>query len=110
MVVTLLFFPQITYEDSIIVSLRIKNAILNDLKIKDIIKEQLNIDNVEIPPEHEISLSIGVSRYTLNKTMDELINEADNALYKSKESGRNCIHMSHPDGSIRRVDEDNPLL
>jgi PleD family two-component response regulator len=59
---------------------------------------------VVIPPEHEISLSIGLSRYNYGKTMDELINEADNALYQSKESGRNCIHMCDLNGKIVRVD------
>ena len=50
-------------------------------------------------------LSIGVSIYSRGKSMDELINEADNALYKSKESGRNCIHINTIDGTIVKVEE-----
>ncbi len=101
----IILFPRITYEESVTAGLRIKDAIKDDLKIKTIIKEILDIDNVVIPPEHEISLSIGVSRYRRGKSMDELINEADNALYKSKESGRNCIHINNIDGSIVKVHE-----
>lgn len=99
----IIMFPKINYEDSVKACLRIKKAVKEKLKIKDIIKDVLGRVNVEIPKEHEISLSIGVSRYAIGKTMDELINEADNALYMSKESGRNCIHMINDNNEYIKI-------
>ena len=38
--------------------------------------------------------------------MDDLINQADTALYASKEGGRNCIHVIERDGSCVRIEPD----
>lgn len=102
----IILFPEITYDESIQACLRVKNAITEKLRIKEVIHEILGIENVEIPKEHEITLSIGLSRYKTGVTMDDLINQADTALYASKEGGRNCIHVIERDGSCVRIEPD----
>ena len=100
----ILLLPEADYVGVIKTCFRIRELIKNNLKMKKIIKDVLNVDNVEIPKEHRISLSIGVSKFEKNKTMDEVINEADNALYHSKEAGRDCVHILHK-GEYRLVTE-----
>ncbi|WP_018992536.1 diguanylate cyclase [Aromatoleum toluclasticum] len=41
----------------------------------------------------KVTISIGVSAYpeTGIESVDQLIHEADTALYRSKENGRNCV-------------------
>jgi diguanylate cyclase (GGDEF)-like protein len=39
----------------------------------------------------KVTLSIGLSEYSSNETMDRLIERVDNALYDAKKAGRNCI-------------------
>jgi diguanylate cyclase (GGDEF)-like protein/PAS domain S-box-containing protein len=41
-----------------------------------------------------MTTSIGVARYRQSETVTELISRADKALYRSKERGRNCCHLS----------------
>ena len=102
----IILFPEITYDESIQACLRVKNAVTEQLRIKEVIHEILGIENVEIPKEHEITLSIGLSRYKTGVTMDDLINQADTALYASKEGGRNCIHVIEEDGSCVRIEPE----
>ncbi|OHD14577.1 MAG: hypothetical protein A2086_08030 [Spirochaetes bacterium GWD1_27_9] len=89
----IILLTETNYVSSIKTCLRITDMIKNELKIKKIIKDVLNMENVDIPKENKISLSIGMSKYKFNKTMDEIINEADTGLYRSKEAGRDCIHL-----------------
>lgn len=42
-------------------------------------------------PAGKVTISIGLSSSSSEKTLDELINEADQALYKAKKAGRNLI-------------------
>jgi diguanylate cyclase (GGDEF)-like protein len=48
------------------------------------------------PPlkKERLSVSIGVALSQKGKTPQEIIKEADGALYKAKESGRNCLICS----------------
>ncbi len=74
---------------------RIRERIRDELntQIEESIKELLGLEKVDIPEEHRISISMGVSKYQFGKNMDEIINEADTGIYRSKESGRDCIHV-----------------
>lgn len=102
----IILLTQTDYISSIRTCLRIRDKLKKELNIESVIKETLNVENLEIPDDHKISLSMGVSKYQLGKTMDEIINEADTGLYYSKEAGRNCIHILYKD-SYKLVNEKN---
>ncbi|MFT9485944.1 MAG: diguanylate cyclase domain-containing protein [Tepidibacillus sp.] len=53
--------------------------------------EQYPFQGVEKQPNGRLTISIGVSFADLGETVDQLIEEADQALYNSKENGRNRI-------------------
>ncbi len=101
----IMLLPEVTYSGAVKTCFRIQKAIKNNLNIQQIIKEILNLDNVEIPPEHKISLSMGVTKFIRGKTNDVMVNEADNALYHSKEAGRDCIHL-FDDGEFYLMNEE----
>lgn len=42
--------------------------------------------------DNNITMSFGISEYEINDTVDDLIYEADQELYKAKENGRNSIY------------------
>ena len=56
---------------------------------KKINKEKFKYNDVAV----KISISIGVSEYREDETMDEFIARVDNALYDAKNSGRNCVKI-----------------
>ena len=41
-----------------------------------------------------VTISIGVTQSDGSKTVDEILAEADDALYKAKDKGRNCVCYS----------------
>ncbi|MBT3755957.1 MAG: diguanylate cyclase [Candidatus Cloacimonetes bacterium] len=47
--------------------------------------------------EIKITLTFGVSTYNSHLSLDEIIKQADDALYKGKEKGKNCIINSNTD-------------
>jgi len=100
----IILLTQADYISSLKTCLRIREKLKKDLNMEKVIKEVLGDENVEIPEEHRISLSMGVSKFIHKKTMDEIINEADTGLYYSKEAGRNCIHVLH-EGTFKLVNE-----
>lgn len=53
--------------------------------------EDYRFDGEELQPEGIISVSVGVSFSDGGKSLEQLIKEADNALYQSKNSGRNRV-------------------
>lgn len=59
---------------------------------KDI--EDYRFDNESFQPTGNITISIGVSSLAQYKSLDQLIGEADNALYDAKQKGRNQICYS----------------
>ena len=55
------------------------------------------MDSLAIEEEgiiHKVTVSIGITEYNSNLTMEQLIKKADEALYTSKENGRNRITVS----------------
>ena len=55
------------------------------------------INEVEIPGHGKISASLGVSNFPLHcETAEELFAMADEALYKAKGDGRNCVKIASP--------------
>lgn len=44
-----------------------------------------------LPGSLRVTISLGVARYDLDESIDELIRRADAALYRAKAAGRNCV-------------------
>jgi diguanylate cyclase (GGDEF)-like protein len=91
-------------------------VILPETAAKDatIIAERLrkNISKIEIPIDDKITLkatvSIGISEFPSSATDSEtLIKTADDALYKSKNDGKNCIYVHHEGGFYKCLKENN---
>lgn len=53
--------------------------------------EQYPFEGEELQPEGKLTVSMGISLHSSHKTLDQLIGEADQALYQSKRNGRNRI-------------------
>ncbi|MCP4429650.1 MAG: EAL domain-containing protein [Gammaproteobacteria bacterium] len=59
-------------------------------KIRSQLTREISIENVDLP----ITCSIGIAVYPGDgATCDELINNADRAMYRAKELGKNCIQF-----------------
>jgi diguanylate cyclase (GGDEF)-like protein len=57
------------------------------------------INEVTIEGYGNISASLGVASYPLHcQSADELFHKADEALYKAKQGGRNCVYIAAPLG------------
>ena len=56
--------------------------------------------NEEKQPKGQLTISIGVSMYTFENTIEELIDKADKALYKAKKMGRNRIIFYEGDNNV----------
>ncbi len=82
-------------DEFLVLSIEIKKIDQIDILAKRLLKLArlpLIIKNMTIQP----LFSIGIAVYPENTgTPDELINNADKALYKSKESGKNCYYFSN---------------
>ena len=50
------------------------------------------IDGQEIP---SVTISLGVTEYKPNYTLETMIASADVAMYKAKQNGRNCVQLAH---------------
>lgn len=64
------------------------------LKIAEKVRErieQYHFEGEEQQPEGKLTVSMGISLNSYHKTLDQLIGEADNALYQSKRNGRNQV-------------------
>jgi diguanylate cyclase (GGDEF)-like protein/PAS domain S-box-containing protein len=67
-----------------------------DLELANVLAERLraSISQMAIAVDGasiRLTISIGVSAFSPPSDIDSLINHADKALYKAKESGRNCV-------------------
>lgn len=72
----LIVSPQTTLENAVKLSERIRN-IVESMKIEGLNKS--------------LTLSFGVSHFRQSLDIDRLVNEADEALYMAKKSGKNCV-------------------
>lgn len=55
--------------------------------------EAYKFDGEEKQPEGDLTISLGLSFSGNNKTLDQIIEEADKAMYRSKKSGRNRVSV-----------------
>jgi len=90
-------------------------VILPETAAKDatVIAERLrkNIAAIEIPLDDKVvlrtSISIGISEFPSSATdSEELISTADQALYKAKNDGKNCIYVHHQGGFYKCLNEN----
>ncbi len=54
-------------------------------------KIRLSVENFKFPIDRKITISAGVSQYHKGKSIEDIITEADEKLYKAKELGRNIV-------------------
>jgi diguanylate cyclase (GGDEF)-like protein len=64
-------------------------AVVAAEKLVEEIRNQVKVD-----ADGEITVSIGVAQYAGDT--EKLMQNADNALYAAKHSGRNCVRSSEP--------------
>lgn len=64
----------------------IKNAVTLAERIRRIL-ESVTFEGLD----RKVTISMGISMFESGKDIDKLINEADVALYKAKDSGKNCV-------------------
>lgn len=72
-------------------------AVLMDID-DEVCKQVLNrfkskVENFDFPKQDTITISIGYTDFDRNLTVEQLIDQADKALYYAKEHGRNAIHQ-----------------
>lgn len=91
-------------------------VILPETAAKDatVIAERLrrNIEKIVVPIDDKVtlrtSISIGISEFPSSSNESEgLIKTADEALYKAKNDGKNCIYVHHPGGFYKCLKENN---
>ncbi len=56
--------------------------------------------------EFFVTFSCGIASFPENSKAETLIASADNALYKAKESGRNCVVIADSESSFRKLGND----
>ena len=66
--------------------IQISKKILKNIK-------KLNIEHIENDNKGVVTISIGAYLNTSNKTMTEMLQYADKALYKGKENGRDRLEI-----------------
>jgi diguanylate cyclase (GGDEF)-like protein len=69
-----------------------KNVVKIAEKIRESIEKPFYIENNTLT----ITVSIGVTLFHKDCTVDELLKRSDNALYKAKQAGRNIIEFYQP--------------
>jgi diguanylate cyclase (GGDEF)-like protein len=76
-------------------------VLLKDCKLDqaEVIAEKLRIlisqhDFFAIFPDRQITISLGVAQYVAPESGDSLFGRVDEALYKAKRSGRNCVQVA----------------
>ena len=57
---------------------------------EEIEKKEILIDGKTV----KVTISLGVSGYSTEKTLDEIINKADKAMYEAKRQGKNRVMIA----------------
>jgi len=55
---------------------------------------RVEIEKTQIDDSYKLTASLGVAQFKLSESIEQLINRADDALYKAKSSGRNNVKIS----------------
>jgi diguanylate cyclase (GGDEF)-like protein len=66
-----------------------KASIIANRILKSVVSENYIINDLNI----KVSISVGISEYIIDETIDNFIERVDKALYDAKNSGRNCIKI-----------------
>lgn len=61
------------------------------------IRDEVEKTKLSINSEGNITLSIGVTEYADGEAISDFVKRADQAMYRSKEKGRNCISLLLPE-------------
>jgi len=67
-----------------------------DLEDAGKLAEQIRIlvENNVLVPENPVTISLGVAEYQRDETSEKWLSRADEALYRAKSSGRNCVCLA----------------
>lgn len=55
------------------------------------IRKKVEAMTFEDPKDLKVTISIGIAEFEEGKSFEDMVNHADEALYKAKNSGRNCV-------------------
>lgn len=87
-----IILPDTTAENAAILAEKVRRAV-----------ESLQLYDLEGKAIQTITASIGVAEFNANdKEPDDILKRADDALYKCKDAGRNCIHIHHGHNKISK--------
>jgi diguanylate cyclase (GGDEF)-like protein len=87
-----IILPDTTADNAAILAEKIRRAV-----------EALQLYDLDGKPIQTITASIGVAEFNANdKEPDDILKRADDALYKCKDAGRNCIHIHHGHNKISK--------
>jgi diguanylate cyclase (GGDEF)-like protein len=71
----------------------LKDGLLSANRIQKLVSETTYPD---LPEDFRMTISMGITRYQPLEDIDTLLRRADDALYKAKKSGKNCIVCDPP--------------
>lgn len=77
----IILLPETNYETAYIIAERLRQSIMNQPFVTD-------------AGHLKVTISAGVAEANIADTLTNLIEKADNALYKAKHNGRNCVVVS----------------
>ncbi len=75
-----------------------KDGLISANRIKKLVSETTYPD---LPEDFRMTISMGITRYQPLEDIDTLLRRADDALYKAKNSGKNCIVCDPPMALLR---------
>ena len=79
----------------------LKDGLISANRIQKLVSETTYPD---LPEDFRITISMGITRYQPLEDIDTLLRRADDALYKAKKSGKNCIVCDPSMAQLRAID------